>query len=90
MKKLLLFCSALLVSACTIQVTEPADEPETYCYLRKIYYSEACGNGKYATEENCNNIKHLMCTDFTQPSECVFYDTDAYLQVEECTEVYKK
>jgi len=89
MKKFLLLCSALLISACSIQVTEPSDEPETYCYLRKLYYSDVCKTGEYGTQENCNRWLQGACT-FRDQGECVFYDQDYYLDIEECTEVYRK
>ena len=89
MKKLLLLCSALLISACTVQVTEPSDEPETYCYLRKIYYNEACGRGEYATKENCDRWLAGACNNQID-ADCAYYDNEFYFQVEECTEVYKK
>lgn len=89
MKKMLLLCTTMLITACSIQINDALDEPQEYCYLRNIYYGDACGSGKYATEDNCNRWKQISCGMWVG-NDCVHYDSDVYFQVEECTEVYKK
>ena len=89
MKKLLSLSILMFMTACTIQVTDATDEPEEYCYLKKLYYSDVCTTGEYGTQENCNRWLQGACT-FRDHNECVSWDQDYYLDVEECTEVYRK
>ena len=88
MKKMLLLCSTMLITACTIQVADATDEPETYCYLKKISYNEACKVGsEYYSEENCYRWMQGACS---MQIDMVICDAEFYFQVEECTEVYRK
>lgn len=94
MKKMLLLCATMLITACTIQVADATDEPEEYCYLRKLYYEDVCRTGVYGPRDygsdiNCDRWWQGACT-FYDGGNCVAWEQDYYFDVEECTEVYRK
>ncbi|MBR4792241.1 MAG: membrane lipoprotein lipid attachment site-containing protein [Bacteroidaceae bacterium] len=84
MKKIFALLSMAIVTGCSINVNDANDDGE-YCYLRKLYYSDVIREYPDKYEQ----WKQESCMDW-YGDECVRFDSNAYITVEECTEVYKK
>ena len=89
MKKIFALLSMAIVTGCSININEANDdheEHEEYCYERVLAY----GNVMQEYPDKEDEWLQKACVDKTESGECVFYDPNAYITVEECTEVYKK
>lgn len=89
MKKIFALLSMAIVTGCTINVNEANDdheEHEEFCYERMLYY----GDVMQEYPDKADEWKRKACVDEIAPGECAFYDSNAYITVEECREVYKK
>lgn len=85
MKKIFALLSMAIVTGCSINVNEANDDGE-YCYLRKLYYGDVVRE----YPDKYDEWKQKACVSEIETGECVFYDSQAYITVEECQEVYKK
>lgn len=84
MKKIFALLSLAIVTGCSINVNDANDDGE-YCYLRKLYYGDVVREYPDKYEQ----WKQASCADW-YGADCVRFDSNAYITVEECTEVYKK
>lgn len=84
MKKIFALLSLTIVTGCSINVNDANDDGE-YCYLRKLYYGDVVR--EYS--DKYDQWKQEACVNWYD-GECAQYDSNAYIMVEECTEVYKK
>lgn len=85
MKKIFALLSMAIVTGCSINVNDATDDGE-YCYLRKLYYNDVIRE----YPDKYNQWRQESCMDEMEPGDCVLYNPNAYITVEECTEVYKK
>ena len=86
MTKLLTLLIGILLVGCSITITDPENDGE-YCYLRKLYYSDV---SRDPYREYYEQWRMNACVDYIEPGDCVLYDSGAYIEIEECTEVYYK
>ena len=90
MKKIFALLSLTIVTGCSINVNEANndhEEHEEFCYERMLYY----GDVMQEYPDKYDQWKQKACVGGELESgECVLYDPNAYITVEECREVYKK
>lgn len=88
MKKIFALLSMAIVTGCSININEANDdneEHEEFCYERMLYY----GDVMQEYPDKADEWLEKACVR-DESGECVFYDSHAYITVEECREVYKK